>query len=1734
MSNKRPPEPTKPSRFDSDGNALKESDPKYSLGTFDELELTQYKTDYSKWKTESTEFDQMFQTASGLIYQRYCTYSMKTQLEGVADWTTVQLDPVKLLVSIHSLVHQGTLKEHPVLSNVRWVQRTISPRQQDSESHDAYIKRVSGNVAQLYAKVGTGLVDRSVSESQEYKTAKGASDTTAMARLLTEGREAFGTMIAFQGLQIGRYGNYQSLVESAYAISGKDEYPKTFESLRQTLSNSQFKPTPEYLAAKSKRQSNKKEDKRPAFDPKKVIDGLPAATFYQSKQSEFCYCCGSPDHKFHGCPQKKTIPKDEWAINKMDKQKKQYFQWYYENVKPTYSQGAAPAPARATVPTTVQFQGQPSGSAMSLASQSHRSGFHSPIPVPAQLQQPPTASNTQLPQFPSGSQGPTQETQFSFVPSHTQVVLSCTQVTGVSHSETTGVTAATGDEVCLLAGVSSTDEEEVCMDSGSGIDTWANEDTSWGDRPAERPVTMATNTGTSRLDTDVDTPIGKCYKNPGGRTNIRSLSGVVEDCYQKGDGSHVWFNSQIDNAFHHVKGDGTVIDYPVNEQGIYTTKIPVEVLNEIKEYKKSAPALIQTVRGNIEGFTKRQVAGAMKARELYHGLSCPGLEAFKNMIRGSQIRDCPVSITDIDNAWLIFGDDIATLKGKTVRKRSPPVVDSTGVYTVPEELHKNFEHLPATMDVFSVCGIRFLAFADLEIRNRMTQHLVNKKDETFYKAIDNIFDYYNRHDAYIRSILCDNEFASLMDPVKNELEIQLDVPPAQAHATPAERLVRTLKEGIRTGFQTTQCRKLPREVVIPMVGHSSEMGNLFPNKQGISSVYSPRQILTGKSVSYEQVKTPFGSYCIAHHQPGDTSIATMNPRGIDALYLGPILENSQGGHRFLNLTTWQQFTRQHFTVVPMPQHVIDRIEARAEAQGMPELEFHDKHGRLMPIGLPAGVAGEETGNEKLLEQVPEDPKPKSKSKSKPKSKPTRKQPKRTAKAVQHFAAEIVDGDTIEDSDSDDDSVPPLMSRPVARYSDSSDSESEDEDEGDPPMTFERFFSQVDQDPGTPMASESTPTDPPAEAPTLEVPAKAPKLPTVGWRRSQRIAAQKASLQQRILPTVLEKPRGQRSRKHKKRSPAPNPSNVQETSGGKVPVQYEKEFAQVLAQFMCEVNNRFAELSTVNDALQHGQQHLLPKGLKIWGDAAKHAARKEVDQLDKRGAFHPVDPKKCTPTELEKAQTTLMFVTEKRDGTIKARAVYNGKPTRVWQNKDDVRSPTVSLEGLMLSLCIDAKEGRDVMTLDVPNAFIQADMPQPTDGSDRVIMKVEGTLAELLVDLDPEKYGPYLAYEKGRPIIYVVVLKALYGMLIAALLWYKRFRKDLEEVGFEFNPYDPCVANRIVNGKQQTICFHVDDLKSSHVDPKVNDEFYAWCAHMYGRYGEVKNTRGVKHDYLGMTIDFSVPGKVMIDMIDYIAKACEEFPMDLSQVKSVTSAAPADLFTVGDSTKLGVTEKETFHTFTAKLLFACKRARPDMNTLISVLCTRVKEPNQDDWLKLVQGMKFLSQTVQDKLILSVDDLRVVKWWVDASFAVHHDYRSHTGAVMSYGSGAPMTISSKQKLNTRSSTDAELVGADDVMSPLLWTKLFLEAQGIDVQENILYQDNKSAILLEENGKASSGKRTRALNIRFFFIHDQVNKGNVRVVYCPTAEMKGDYFTKPLQGKLFNEHRAFIMGHDLSISN
>jgi hypothetical protein len=383
---------------------------------------------------------------------------------------------------------------------------------------------------------------------------------------------------------------------------------------------------------------------------------------------------------------------------------------------------------------------------------------------------------------------------------------------------------------------------------------------------------------------------------------------------------------------------------------------------------------------------------------------------------------------------------------------------------------------------------------------------------------------------------------------------------------------------------------------------------------------------------------------------------------------------------------------------------------------------------------------------------------------------------------------------------------------------------------------------------------------------------------------------------------------------------------------------------------------------------------------------------------------------------------------------------------------------------------------------------------------------------------------YLLIKKGKPVMYVQLKKALYGTLQAGLLFWKELTQNLKEWGFEINPYDWCCANKMIDGKQCAALWHVEDIKISHEDPKVVDSVLGLLGTRYGKEAPLTVTRGKEHDYLGMTLDYREDGKVKILMIDYIQKMLAELPDDMNG-EAATPAAN-HLFEVDESAdKLDEETAQLFHHNVAKLLFLCKRARPDVQAAVAFLTTRVQQPDVDDYKKLRQTMQYLRATVNLPLTLEADNAHIVKWWVNASFAVHPDMKSHTGGMMSLGKGAAYGTSTRQKLNTKSSAEAELIGVNDVMPQILWTRYFLEAQGYGVEDSLVYQGNQSAILLEKNGRASSGKRTRYIHIRYFFVTDRIATEEFNVEYCPRGEMLGDFFTKLLQGTLFRKFRNHV---------
>jgi hypothetical protein len=260
-------------------------------------------------------------------------------------------------------------------------------------------------------------------------------------------------------------------------------------------------------------------------------------------------------------------------------------------------------------------------------------------------------------------------------------------------------------------------------------------------------------------------------------------------------------------------------------------------------------------------------------------------------------------------------------------------------------------------------------------------------------------------------------------------------------------------------------------------------------------------------------------------------------------------------------------------------------------------------------------------------------------------------------------------------------------------------------------------------------------------------------------------------------------------------------------------------------------------------------------------------------------------------------------------------------------------------------------------------------------------------------------------------------------MLTSLLYYKKFVKSLLSIGFEINPYDPCIANKMIKGKQMTICFHINDCKLSHHDHKAVDDFIEWLCQEYKsifKDGSSKMTvsQGKVRTYLDMTLDYSTPGQVKISMFGYMEEILTAF--NKAEPKGAgmkSSTAPNNLFKINeDCEKLNTGKAIEFHNLIVKMLYATKCAGPDTCTSIAFLTTHMHGPDLDNWKKLVHLMKYIRGMHKLPLILSTNGSSILKWWVDASFAVHPNMQGHLGGSLSFGHGFPIVSSTKQKLNT----------------------------------------------------------------------------------------------------------------------
>ena len=237
-------------------------------------------------------------------------------------------------------------------------------------------------------------------------------------------------------------------------------------------------------------------------------------------------------------------------------------------------------------------------------------------------------------------------------------------------------------------------------------------------------------------------------------------------------------------------------------------------------------------------------------------------------------------------------------------------------------------------------------------------------------------------------------------------------------------------------------------------------------------------------------------------------------------------------------------------------------------------------------------------------------------------------------------------------------------------------------------------------------------------------------------------------------------------------------------------------------------------------------------------------------------------------------------------------------------------------------------------------------------------------------------------------------------------------------------------------------------------------------------------------------------------------------------------AAATLFDIDkDSPLLVDSGQKYFHSFVHRVMYLANRLNGECLVACAFLSSRVQAPTDEDMSKLKRLLQYLNANPALILTLEIGAVPGVVQYTDASYGVHADGKSHTGSSLTLGKGAFHARSVKQKIVTKSSSEAEFVALSDEASRGLWCNYFLGAQGYNTPPVVQMQDNMSAIAIANKGRATA-QRTRHINIRYFWITDYIARGEMCLEHKPTHDMIADGLTKPLQGVDFLRMRTLLL--------
>jgi hypothetical protein len=384
------------------------------------------------------------------------------------------------------------------------------------------------------------------------------------------------------------------------------------------------------------------------------------------------------------------------------------------------------------------------------------------------------------------------------------------------------------------------------------------------------------------------------WENPDGIANLLSLPQLELDGYDIYKNKDEWYA---------ISPNGGRIDFKL-DSGVCRRMAYIDLRAPEEHFFDDGLAMVQTVRGNYEGFTKAQVVRAREARRATAMMAHPTDERLKHVVSNTNVvPNCTFNATDLTNARAIYGPDRGGLRGKTVRKRPEPVRPE--FITIPQDLYEKVVNVTLTADVMFVNGLPFLITQSRGIRLLTIEFLPSSTAEQLSKSLLKIARLYRRGGFMIRTCLMDMEFECLQEAIDYLL---INCTAAREHVTDIERSIRTVKERSRSVVsELPYADCMPDQMVIHLMYFVCMWINAFPSENGVSTQYSPREIVTGTKMDYSKhCKALWGSYVEASKDADITN--TLKQRTYPCIVLGPT-GNFQGSVKCFNLETKQVIKR---------------------------------------------------------------------------------------------------------------------------------------------------------------------------------------------------------------------------------------------------------------------------------------------------------------------------------------------------------------------------------------------------------------------------------------------------------------------------------------------------------------------------------------------------------------------------------------------------------------------------------------------------------------------------------------------------------------------------------------------------------------------------------------------------------------------------------------------------------